>query len=59
MLQEPEVASRTPRGAYDLVSLWAELRMVVVVFCCGNHNTCTLSTCGVTTLSHKAFYSPH
>lgn len=26
MLQELEVASVTPRGAYDLVSLWAELR---------------------------------
>lgn len=29
MLQEAEVASVTPRGACDFVSLWAELRMVV------------------------------
>lgn len=50
MFQELEVASVTPRGSYDLVSLWAELRMVFI-FCCGNQGTWTLCTCQVTAVT--------
>ena len=51
MLQKLEMASVTPRGTYDLVSLWAEVR-IVCSFCHGNQGTCILCTCWVTTV-HK------
>lgn len=56
MLQELEMISVTPRETYDLVSLWAELRMVCT-FCCGNQATCTLCIYWVTTVAQDSLFT--
>ena len=56
MLQELEMVSVIPRETYDLVSLWAELRMVRT-FCCGNQGTCTLCISWVTTVAQDSLFT--